>query len=114
MDPYSVLGVSRTATKDEIKQAYRKLAMKYHPDRNDGKDEKFKEAKEAFDMIRNGPPITNRWAEGAKAGGFKGANDFNFNPEDIINDVMSGRRGREEFVDILREARERQQLHVNV
>jgi len=114
MNPYAVLGVDRTASKDDIKQAYRKLAMKYHPDRNDGKDEKFKEAKEAFDMIKDGAkPYSDR----VNPGGYKGANDFGFDPEDIINDVMSGRRGKEDFADILREARykhQRQHQHVTV
>ncbi|MDO4574964.1 MAG: molecular chaperone DnaJ [Planctomycetia bacterium] len=53
-DYYEVLGVSRTATKEEISQSYRKLAMKYHPDRNPGDEEavaKFKEAAEAFDVL---------------------------------------------------------------
>jgi molecular chaperone DnaJ len=53
-DYYEVLGVAKNASDDEIKKAYRKLAMKYHPDRNtDGKDteEKFKEAKEAYEML---------------------------------------------------------------
>jgi molecular chaperone DnaJ len=53
-DYYDVLGVNRDAGDDEIKKAYRKLAMKFHPDRNpDSKDseEKFKEAKEAYEML---------------------------------------------------------------
>jgi molecular chaperone DnaJ len=55
-DYYEVLGVSKSASKDEIKKAYRKLALKYHPDRNqDDKEaeEKFKEAAEAYDILSN-------------------------------------------------------------
>jgi molecular chaperone DnaJ len=55
-DYYDVLGVPKNATEDDIKKAYRKLAMKHHPDRNQGEDakkseEKFKEAKEAYEML---------------------------------------------------------------
>ena len=53
-DYYKILGVGKSATTDEIKAAYRKLAMKYHPDRNpDNKDaeEKFKEATEAYEVL---------------------------------------------------------------
>lgn len=53
-DYYEVLGVSKSATKDEIKKAYRKMAIKFHPDKNpDNKEaeEKFKEAAEAYDVL---------------------------------------------------------------
>ncbi|MBR1793521.1 MAG: molecular chaperone DnaJ [Bacteroidales bacterium] len=53
-DYYEVLGVSRTATPEELKKAYRKLALQYHPDRNPGDkaaEEKFKEAAEAYDVL---------------------------------------------------------------
>jgi len=53
-DYYEVLGVSKTATADEMKKAYRKLALQYHPDRNPGDkaaEEKFKEAAEAYDVL---------------------------------------------------------------
>jgi len=58
-DYYDVLGVPKNATEEDIKKAYRKLAMKHHPDRNQGSDaakseEKFKEAKEAYEMLSDG------------------------------------------------------------
>jgi molecular chaperone DnaJ len=55
-DFYSVLGVERTASDDDIKKAYRRLAMQYHPDRNGGSkeaEEKFKEITEAYDVLRD-------------------------------------------------------------
>ncbi len=55
-DYYEVLGVDKNASADDIKKAYRKLAMKYHPDRNPGDkeaEEKFKEANEAYDVLSN-------------------------------------------------------------
>ena len=53
-DYYEVLGVERNADADTIKKAYRKLAIKYHPDKNPGDkaaEEKFKEAAEAYDVL---------------------------------------------------------------
>ena len=56
-DYYEVLGVQRTVTEVELKTAYRKLAMKYHPDRNPGDGEcemKFKEVNEAYEVLKDG------------------------------------------------------------
>src|SRR3954466_5619960 len=58
-DYYDVLGVPKNASEEEIKKAYRKLAMKFHPDRNQGDaakdaEAKFKEAKEAYEMLSDG------------------------------------------------------------
>ena len=52
-DYYAILGVGRGATDDEIKKAYRKMALKYHPDKNSdpGAEEKFKEIAEAYDVL---------------------------------------------------------------
>lgn len=62
-DPYVTLNVSRTSTKDEIKKAYRKLAMKFHPDRNPddaSAEEKFKKIKKAYDDLSK-PKQQNSW-----------------------------------------------------
>ena len=52
-DYYAILGVSRSASADDIKKAYRKMALKYHPDKNSdpGAEEKFKEIAEAYDVL---------------------------------------------------------------
>jgi molecular chaperone DnaJ len=55
-DYYDVLGVSKGADADEIKKAYRKMAIKFHPDKNEGDkeaEEKFKEAAEAYEVLSN-------------------------------------------------------------
>ncbi|HRG00876.1 MAG TPA: molecular chaperone DnaJ [Bacteroidia bacterium] len=85
-DYYEILGVSKSASDDEIKKAYRKLAIKYHPDKNpDDKsaEEKFKEAAEAYEVLSN-PEKRQRYnqfghagvggASGGNGGGFGGMN----------------------------------------
>jgi molecular chaperone DnaJ len=62
-DCYDVLGIDRDASEDQIKKAYRKLAMKYHPDRNPGNkeaEEKFKEATESYEILAN-PDLRQRY-----------------------------------------------------
>ena len=104
-DYYEVLGVAKTATADEIKSAYRKLAMKYHPDRNPGDkaaEEKFKEAAEAYDVLHD-PAKRQRYDQFGHAGfegggGFGGAGGMNM--DDIFSmfgDIFGGRGGRGGF-----------------
>ena len=108
-DYYEVLGVSKTATADEIKSAYRKLAMKYHPDRNPGDkvaEEKFKEAAEAYDVLHD-PDKRQRYdqfghqgVDGNGFGGFGGGQGMNM--EDIFSmfgDIFGGRGGGGGFSD---------------
>ena len=70
LDYYEVLGVSRSAEDDEIKRAYRKLALKYHPDHNPDNaeaEQKFKEAAEAYDVLRD-PEKRARYDRFGRAG----------------------------------------------
>ena len=103
-DFYEVLGVNRDASDDEIKKAYRKLAMKYHPDRNPDNpkaEEQFKEAKEAYEILSNGQKRAayDQYGHagvdqqaGMGAGGFGGAG-FSDAFGDIFGDIFGGGRG---------------------
>ena len=96
-DYYDVLGVAKNADAAELKTAYRKLAMKYHPDRNpDAKDaeEKFKEAKEAYEILSDDDKRAayDRFGHAAvdgNAGGGRGGDPFgNASFQDIFGDVF--------------------------
>lgn len=104
-DYYEVLGVNRNATQDEIKKAYRKKAMKYHPDRNPGDESvevKFKECAEAYEVLSDsqkrssydqfGHAGVNPGAGGPGAGGFN-FNDLGDIFGDVFGDIFGGRRG---------------------
>lgn len=101
-DYYEILGVAKDATQDEIKKAYRKLALKYHPDRNPGNkdaEDKFKEATEAYDALSN-PEKRKAYDKFGHAGaeqmggGFGGQysdiNDIFENFGDIFGDLFGG------------------------
>ena len=101
-DYYEVLGVDKNASEDEIKKAYRKIAIKYHPDRNPGDknaEEKFKEAAEAYDVLHD-PQKRQQYDQfgfdGPGMGGFGGGFSGGFSMDDIFSmfgDVFGGRGG---------------------
>ncbi len=102
-DYYEVLGVNKNASEDEIKKAYRKIAIKYHPDRNPGNkeaEEKFKEAAEAYDVLHDKQKRQQYDQFGfdgpTGAGGFGGFGGAGMNMDDIFSmfgDIFGGRAG---------------------
>ncbi|MCU7796477.1 MAG: molecular chaperone DnaJ [Candidatus Thiodiazotropha sp. (ex Myrtea spinifera)] len=105
-DYYEVLGVNKNASEAEIKKAYRRLAMKYHPDRNTGDvgteaETNFKEAKEAYEILSDGQKRAayDQFGHagvdpsmGGGPGGFSGAGGANFSDifGDVFGDIFSG------------------------
>ena len=106
-DYYEVLGVAKTATADEIKKAYRKKAIQYHPDRNPGDkeaEEKFKEAAEAYEVLSNADKRARydqfgfAGVDGAAGGGsgFGGFSGQGMSMDDIFSmfgDIFGGHGG---------------------
>ena len=119
-DYYSVLGVPKSASKEEIKKAFHKLAHKYHPDKKGGDAEKFKEASEAYSVLSDdkkraeydsyGQTFGGNGAGGF--GGFNGAQGFDFSQfqeafggmgfdfGDIFGGGRQARRGRDISIDL--------------
>ena len=103
-DYYETLGVARDVGADELKKSYRKLAMKYHPDRNPDDDEaevKFKELSEAYSVLSDQQKreAYNQYGHAAfEGGGGQGAGDFDFRSgfadvfDDLFGDFMGGSR----------------------
>jgi len=95
-DYYEILGVRREASEDEVKKAYRKLAMQYHPDRNAGDhsaEERFKEVAEAYEVLRDRDK-RDRYDRFGHAGlrgsgGFETVRDFEFDLADALRTFMS-------------------------
>jgi molecular chaperone DnaJ len=106
-DYYEILGVSKSATADEIKRAYRKLAMEHHPDKHGGDDAKFKEIGEAYDTLKDldkragYDQFGHAGAQGNPFGGADSSQGFGgfdgggmgFDFSDILNQFMGGTGG---------------------
>ena len=93
-DYYEVLGVSRDASEADVKKAYRRLAMKYHPDRNPGDEaaeEKFKEASEAYEVLSDGEQreAYDRFGHDA-VGGQGGMGGFGGRVDNLLSDMIRG------------------------
>lgn len=124
-DPYTILGVSKNASADEIKKAYRKLAHQHHPDKKGGSEKKFKEINEAYQILSD-PEKKSRFdqfghagANGGFSGGGQGFGGFDFGGgfsggfEDIF-DMFSGGFGGMGSPGRQREPAKGEDLHLEI
>ena len=102
-DYYEILGVDRGASDADIKKAYRRVAMKYHPDRNPddaSAEEKFKEASEAYEVLADAQTraaydqFGHEGVAGGAGGGAGGFGSFSDIFGDVFGDIFGGGRGR--------------------
>ncbi len=101
---YEILQVTATSTEDEIRRNYRRLAMRYHPDRNPESpeaEEKFKEIAEAYGVLTD--PVKRQQYDRMKASGNSGATGFTYSQEDILRDLFKDPRFQQMFNGLLRE-----------
>jgi len=101
-DYYAMLGVSATATEDDIRRAYRRLALEFHPDRNPGNaaaEEHFKEISEAYAVLID--PAKRRQYDRARQTGVPG--DFTVNRDDLFRDLFANPRASAIFEELARE-----------
>jgi DnaJ-class molecular chaperone len=106
-DYYQTLGVSRNATEEEIKKAYRSLALEYHPDRNPNDlsaEEKFKEISEAYGVLidKNKRNQYDQIRDSGFGRAYPGS-DFGYTQEDIFKDVFNNPHANEVFRDLANE-----------
>jgi curved DNA-binding protein len=101
-DYYRILGVHLEATEDEIRRAYRRLALQWHPDRNPGNadaEEKFKEVSEAYGVLMD--PTKRREYDRVRRG--TGPGDFHVNREQVFRDLFTDPRASAIFEELARE-----------